>query len=199
MKNSDPKQRAHELRLHHDIMSYSIAPTDCFHRSIERYFEWEKAADKPPCGQCCSYCLGEVERWTKRVNKDGVISFLSTKLTVAGKPLSCSDLIKALKASKSNIFHPDDVPKKQMGQIHALGLQLIANGLIVLSVSDRTKVGTEDLKQEHLVVNIGIGKKKKKGRSHSQPAYMIDKYWEGMNTYVDESDSDSSSDESLHA
>ena len=98
--------------------------------------------------------------------------------------------MKALKMNKAKIFHPDDVPKKQVGQIHALALQLVSKGIVALSVSDQTKLGTEKLTSKDLFVTLPFGKKRTRRGTVTHPAYMIDKYWLGMNMYVDELEED---------
>ena len=61
--------------------------------------------------------------------------------------------IKAMKQNKDHIFHTDDVPKKKMGP-----MQLITKGTIALTVTERTKIGTDKLCQKNLVVTIPMAK-----------------------------------------
>ena len=84
-----------------------------------------------------------------------------------------------MKQNKDHIFHIKDVPKKKMGQIHALALQLITKGIIALTVMDSTKIRTIKLRQEHLVVTIPMAKQ----GSISLKAFMFDSSWEGLNTF----------------
>ena len=56
--------------------------------------------------------------------------------------ISPDNLKKALNRAASNIFNQRP---KNMGPVHALMLQLVANGIIRLGVSDSNKVGTNKL------------------------------------------------------
>ena len=63
-----------------------------------------------------------------------------------------------------------------MGLIHALALQLIAKNIIALMVTDCTKIGTDKLRQENLVVTIPMAK-----LGHiTLPVFMFDSGWEGF-------------------
>ena len=70
----------------------------------------------------------------------------------------CTYFIKAMKQNKDHIFHTDNVPKEKMGQVHTLSLQLNTKGIIALTVKDHTKIGTDKLRQEHLIVTIPMAK-----------------------------------------
>lgn len=64
-----------------------------------------------------------------------------------------------------------------MFQIHALVLQLIAKGIIALSISDTSKIGTNELCGKHLIVALP-------NADHDgtiKPVYLVDKCWEGLN------------------
>ena len=60
-----------------------------------------------------------------------------------GGDLHWREFIKVLKVNKIDYFHEDNVPMKLMCPIHALAMQLLAKGIVVLKVSDYTKIGTE--------------------------------------------------------
>ena len=87
----------------------------------------------------------------QRIHRKQIVSVISDSL-LGKNNVTCKAFVKALKANKQNIFHKDDVPGKQMSQIHALVLQLYANGIIGLGVSDETEIGTENLSGNHIVV-----------------------------------------------
>ena len=82
-----------------------------------------------------------------------------------------------MKQDMGLIFHVDDVPKKKMGPIHALALQLITKGIIGLAVTDHANIGTDKLCAKHLVVTIPMAKQ----GSITLPAFMFDSSWEGLN------------------
>ena len=77
------------------------------------------------------------------------------------------EFIKVLKKHKADYFYKNDVPNKLMGLIHALAVQLLAKGIIEFLVAHRTKVGTKELNEKHIVVALSID------------FYAMDK-WNGM-------------------
>ena len=164
----------------HEVLQFLVTPETCYHSFMETYFERE-SRPKTECGQFCSYCLGQIKGFTKRVYKKKLISLISAKLLNSTK-VTCKAFVNALKSEKQTIFHEKDVSGKKMFQIHALGLQLVAKGIIALSISDTTKIGTKDLCGNHLIVVLpnvdddGI----------LMPAYLVDKCWEGLNTIEEE-------------
>ena len=82
-----------------------------------------------------------------------------------------------MKQDTALIFHIDDVPKKKMGPIHALALKLITKGVISLSVTNGTKIGTDKLCANHLLVTILMAKQ----GSITLPAFIFNSRWEGLN------------------
>ena len=58
--------------------------------------------------------------------------------------VSVARFLKTLKKARMDLFHKDDVPKgRDMSQIRAVCLQMVARGIISMNVTDTTKVGTE--------------------------------------------------------
>lgn len=188
MKVPNANERKAQLAALHLVLSFLVTPTECYHSYIEKYFEWEQTP-KTACGRFCSYCLGQCGNFTKRVNKDGVISFLSTKI-VRDDDFKFSDLSKTMKSSREQLFYEDDVPKgKQppMGQFHALSLQLFAKGILALKVKDDSKIGTNKLQRLDLTVVAPLGRTTiRPGLVVSQPAYLISSNWTGFNLYNSE-------------
>ena len=188
MKCDNTAERKVLFHQLHTVLSYLVVPRCCYHTFIEQYFEydgrapdnieWEAREDKEDCGLYCSHCLGDVPHFTKRVSKHGVVSFLTVKVFSAAKNPTCAQFMKAMKGNKQLLFHADDVPKgTKMGQIHALALQLLANGIIGLVVEDQTKIGTDKLNQDHTGVTLLNAK-----NGHVMlPAYFVDSCWKGMN------------------
>ena len=68
-----------------------------------------------------------------------------------------------------------------MGQIHALYLQLIAKGIINYDVKDRSKIGTERLKQDDLFLICPKMKFVTNGIQCCLPGYMVNSLWDGLN------------------
>ena len=66
-----------------------------------------------------------------------------------------------------------------MGPIHALALQLLANKIIALKVKDATKVGKDNLKKDHLFLISPIGINEE---GIEMPSYLIKGNWTGLNT-----------------
>ena len=65
-----------------------------------------------------------------------------------------------------------------MGPLHSLVLQLLAKGILALSISDMTKIGKKDMSAKHVSIALpnaidddGI----------LMPAYMMEDLWIGMN------------------
>ena len=188
MKCSNADERKVLLHQLHTVLRYLVIPGCCCHTFIEQYFEydgrapgnieWEAREDKEDCGLYCSHCLGDVPHFTKRVSKHGVVSFLTVKVFSVAKNSTCAQFMKAMKGNKQLLFHADDVPKgTKMGQIHALALQLLANGIIGLVVEDQTKIGTDKLNQDH----TGVTLLNAKNGDVMLPAYFVGSCWKGMN------------------
>ena len=103
-------RRKLELDQLDGVISLLIVPRYCYHTIIEAYFEWVQR-EKTHCVDFCSSCLGEMQHFTKRIDKTGLVSLMSTKLRGSNGKLSVSDFVKIMKSNKELIFHQDDVPK----------------------------------------------------------------------------------------
>ena len=91
------------------------------------------------------------------MNKDGLISLLSTKINTSNAGLSVSELVKVLKTSKDLIFHNDDIPKtNQMSQLHAVALQMLGTGIVKLMVTNETKVGTNKVMSSDIAMKVCV-------------------------------------------
>jgi len=79
---------------------------------------------------------------------------------------------------KDTIYEPDEVPKGVVGPIHGLCLQLLANGIIDLGISDSGKahVGKDTLTAAHVIVKAGTVQKEGMPRIL---AYLDDNSWNG--------------------
>ena len=181
MQVDNPEERKVQLKQLHEVMLFLVVPTACYHKVIEEYFEWERATDKRDCMHYCSKCLKEVGGFTKRVNKEGLQSMLADK--VHGSSKTIKEFVKIMKAQKGLIFHEGDVPGREMGQVHALCLQMIAKGMIELKVNDKTKVGTDKIARGDLSVSCPIVKRVRSGLTYCYESYRLDEMWEGINVY----------------
>ena len=179
MKCPCSTERTVQLTHLNEVMVMLFLSKMCYHRAIEIYFEWEKYPDKTDCGKFCTKCKQKNNSFTKRVRKAGVQSLLCKK--VDGQKVSVSGFMKLLKTNKELIFHKDDVPKgKEVGQIHALHLQLVAGGIISYDVKDRAKIGTDKLKTDDLFVVCPKKEEELEGINCCKPGYLVDSMWEGL-------------------
>ena len=113
-----------------------------------------------------------------------MVSVLTEKVHSTPKGVSVSNVVKAMKSSKNAILHPKDVRKKSMGQIHALVLQMFANGIIALDVKDTTKIGTDKLLLQHMSIKLSTETQMRRGNAQRLPAFMMENFWDGINTYA---------------
>ncbi len=178
MKGDDANERKQQLSQMMEVLQFLVTPGDCYHTLLENYFEVDSDSTKEPCGTFCSFCQGEVGFFTKRFLKDVVMSVLTETIFSPTNCPTCKSFIKSLKAKKADIFHLEDVPKRLMGPIHGVALQLFAKGIIGLAVSDSTKIGAKDLNPKHVRVTLPV----KKVNNATRPVYTIDSSWDGLNT-----------------
>lgn len=171
MTSPEPSERKRLANQLLDVLCLLVIPTQCYHVSIERYFEWD--VNTPgTCNNMCSYCCGETKNLTgifKRTQVEGVLTgVFSAQLSVTPDVLK-----KALKGARSKIF---ERAPKGMGPFHALMLQLVANGIIKLGVADPNKVGTNKLTTKDVELKLatttldGIVK----------PAQTVESMWANM-------------------
>ena len=177
MQNADAKEGSIQLSQLAEVVEFLVVPSKCYHSVIEDYFERYEQSAKSGCGSCCSFCLGENNDFTGKVYKKSILHVLLTKLFGKGKAPTCPELISALKSGKDKIFHPDNMPSKNMGQIHGLALQLLAKGIIGLDVVDKSKIGTKQLGKKNLVLKLLNAD----DDGMSMPAYLLTNAFDGMN------------------
>ena len=169
---ADEANERKRLALHLlDVLRLLIIPDRCYHVAIERYFEWD-VHTPGVCDNMCSYCCGATSAFTGKFHRrqlEGVLTAVfSANLTV-----SPEDIKKAIQASRRKIFV---LPTKTMGPIHALMLQLVANGILKLGISDSNKVGKQNIQTKDVdlklatTIHDGI----------TQPAHMVESMWKNM-------------------
>ena len=88
------------------------------------------------------------------MKKEALYSFLVGQFV--GKTPTPSSLMKVFREKADSIFERGSVPKTSSGW-QALGLQLLALGIVRLEISDReqARVGTELLATNHVIVTLG--------------------------------------------
>ncbi len=102
-----------------------------------------------------------------------LISFLR------GQVQTTAALIKSIKMNKKDMFG-GSVPMRGMDPIHALCLQLVANGIIHLGICDNKKhcVGKKKLNPKNVIMKLGM--------VDGDPSVLQDHFWEGINVMVPE-------------
>ncbi len=80
--------------------------------------------------------------------------------------------------NKELIFHPNDVPGREVRQIHALCIQLVACGIFELSIAEGSwkNIGKTDIGMQSVAVRMSMKKE--------EPTIMTDSPWEVMNFYT---------------
>eukprot|EP00804_Cyclotella_cryptica_P004679 CCRYP_018232-RA/>CCRYP_018232-RA protein AED:0.18 eAED:-0.09 QI:0/0/0/1/0/0/2/0/252 len=140
MTNSEANERKRLAKNLHDVLRLLVLPSRCYHIAIEQYFEWD-VHTPGVCGNMCSYCCGETKNLTGKIHMVQLEGVLTG--TLIGKvSVTPGELKKAIKAARSKVFVE---PSKQMGPIHAVMLQLLANDIVKLGISDTSKVGKDKL------------------------------------------------------
>ena len=165
----------------HEVLSMLVLPKTCYHVAIERKFEWEWCPTKDDCGDYCSKCCNngkEAKDFTKRVNKRGLQALLADK--VRSSELPVKEFMQTLKKWKATVFHKDDVPGRDVKQVHAVALQLIAARMIALKMKTKSKIGTDKARKEDLVVFCPNDSRMNEGEEYCRPGYTIDRLWKGF-------------------
>ena len=177
MRNPAGQDRDSQMVRFHELMKMIFAPEECFHVALETYFERRGYASRPPCRFYCSFCSSDHADFAGTFRKAELISVLSTEC-FNGTPPSTDNFHKTMKRCKSSIYEPDEVPKGVVGPIHGLCLQLLANGIIDLDISqDHVQHrGKETLVAKHIVVKSGTIKRNGAPRILS---YLDDESWNG--------------------
>ena len=115
-------------------------------------------------------CDGTITNTTGFFHRRQLMSILATNMTQT-KQITPKVLLKLLKQNKSTIFHSAHVPKKKTGQFHALAIQLLANDIIEIEVTDISKLGTNKLTADHIGITLPNAKD---SDGLMLPAYMIE-------------------------
>ena len=113
------------------------------------------------------------------MNKRGLQALLADK--VRGSELPVKEFMQTLKKWKVTLFHKDDVPGRDVKQVHALALQLIAARIIALKMKTKSKIGTDKAMKEDLVVICPNDSRMNEGEQYCRPGYTVDNLWKGFN------------------
>ena len=159
MRNTDLMERRLILDSMDEVLRLLVTPTDCYHTLLENHFEVDPDPNKVPCGLYCSACNGEVEEFTGLFYRRKLRTLLTKHVLSSKVPMTCGVFIKLLKEKKKDYFHKKGIPGKQMGPIHALALQMVANKIIEVYVPPQhsSKVSTTGLLDKHLCVRLTNG------------------------------------------
>ena len=108
---------------------------------------------------------------------------LTKKVQGEADKVPVREFLKAVKPERKTISHRDDLPSLlNQSQIHAVCLQMIAQGLVALKVKDATKVGTKKkkLNRAHLCVVCPNARYAKNRNTLRAPAYLRDECSKGF-------------------
>ncbi|KAL7524738.1 hypothetical protein ACHAWF_002535 [Thalassiosira exigua] len=180
MQEKEKAERDRQLVALFELLQLTLTPTECFHVALERYFEHDREDHvRCECGHYCSYCTGGHDELTGTFRRKELCGLLVSKCFNGTQP-SHKDFIRFIKSVKNEIYEPGESPDKVMGPIHALCLQLVANGIVDLSIAEaaRFNIGTNKLNADAVVLKLGVS-------SSGMPAFMDDSNWSGM-TFVEE-------------
>jgi hypothetical protein len=161
-----------------EVVGLLVVPKECQHVLMEKYFE-DPASTRTyvPCATKCVYCTRRIGQLTGRIHRqkltNSLISFCSR-----GTTETPASLIEHLKVNKELIFHPNDVPGREVRQIHALCIQLVACGIFELSIAEGSwkNIGKTDIGMQSVAVRMSMKKE--------EPTIMTDSPWEVMNFYT---------------
>lgn len=132
MRIPDADERRAQLQSLHDVLSFLVAPSECYHSCIEKYLSG------------CHCQRQHVEHVAHSIVETPLTSQNELLRTVSSL-FSSFSFTKSMKIYKDQLFHPQDVPKGPMAQFHALAPQLVAMGMITLKVKDNKPIGTDKL------------------------------------------------------
>ncbi|EJK55970.1 hypothetical protein THAOC_24227, partial [Thalassiosira oceanica] len=175
---ADSAERKKQLVAVFELLKFLVTPDRCQHILLEEKFEDPSfPMERTKCDNCCSYCTGDHDEHTGKVNRQALTNIVLTQVLNAQKQLNYSAFLSLIKERKGAIFHKDHIPK-DAGPIHALCLQMLAIGLIQLNV-DNSLVGTSKLEAQHVMVNAGTVRM----QGYDGLAIIVENNWAGINYY----------------
>ena len=169
MTSPDANERTQLVKGLHDVLRLLIVSTQCYDSQIENHFNWEDR-NLSPCNSMCSYCLRHCSNFTRLVVRKQIESVLCMAL-LQNKKATPDSLQNAITKHKSLIF---ESTISSAGPIHALLLQLYANGIFKLYISDNNVIGTEKIMKQHILADMVYAKDVD---NSIKPAYRFDAFW----------------------
>ena len=148
--------------------------------AMERYFERDTLGDsKTHCEEYCSYFSGGYTELTGTFKRHTLRGLLVGKFLNGPSPIH-GKFVEFSKDNMEMIFEEGNVPTRLMGPIHTLCLQLVAKGIIDLTVGQEFKchIGTNKLTSKHIVVKMGTQIDDDSGIP--MPIILEDALWKGM-------------------
>jgi hypothetical protein len=125
----------------HEVLQVLVTPNECQQVMIQRYFELPSSSRVyEPCRDKCSQCTKDLNLLTGRICRSKFTRMLIS--FCLGQLQSTAALIKFITTNKKDVFGIS-VPTRGMGLIHALCLQLVANGIIHLGICDNKSIVLE--------------------------------------------------------
>ena len=172
MQHPDKKERNMQEQSMMEVLKLLVLPSECQHVILENYFEHPDGRQREACRNKCRKCSG-IKELTGMIYRQKLTSCL-VSFCSRGTMETPTTLVKFVKDNKDTIFHKNNVPRRSIGPIHALCLQLVASGIIHLCISEsnRNKIGKTDIGLHSVVVGLG--------KTNGEPNVMIDKYWEQL-------------------
>lgn len=148
--------RAFELKELLAVLHFTVLPQRCLHVHLEDMFEKPCTnVERQPCGNMCTFCNSGHVEFTKQFSRQGLVSVLLSNIFDKGS-VSISVFKKGLNEHVTDIYGSDNASTKSIsaGNIHALGLQLVASGLVEVVVEDKL-IGKESLKKSDIRLKLG--------------------------------------------
>ena len=161
-QNSSSTVRAHEIEQLFIVLRFLVLPTICYHIFIEQYFEPLDTSGKPlhidamPCGNLCTYCLGDHSLFTLEFDREALKQILLADVFHPESRVTLAKFQKAITKNMLLIWGNDEVFVKTIKpqHIHALCLQLVAAEFVVISVPNEKLLGSKKLNKSEMYVGL---------------------------------------------
>ena len=145
------------------VLKLLLLPKECYHCYLERYLERDGVGiERVPCNDSCSYCCRkakEIPNITLPFARTSMQNVLMSHIFDNGQ-ISLAEFTKRMTTHAPKLYNHDTniIKQLQPGHIHALCLQLVASGIVEVTVSDHTLFGSDNLLKTNLRVKFGKDK-----------------------------------------